>query len=380
MRITIAGDFTTKHRGLSAVKQKRAFSDDIINLFKRSDLSIVNLESPVANNEDIPIDKIGPNLYTSFESIDYLKESGIDVLTLANNHFFDYGLTGVSKTIESINNNKLYYIGGGRNKNEYRRFLYIENDNHHIAILNYCEAEFSVNEEFGSNHIDPINIYYDVNDAKKKADFIIVIIHGGHEGYNLPSPRMQKLYRYIIDLGANTVINHHQHCYSGYEDYKNGRIYYGLGNFYFDQYSDHKWNEGFIVDINIENHIIKYNEIPYIQCLNDDVFVRLMNTMEKENFNSNIDKLNSIINDENKIIYEFREFCKNNINNYNIIFSPYSNRFLRTLCKRGLIPSFLNKKRTLHILNNIRCESHRDITIFSLIQRRLNYDKNERRS
>ena len=75
--------------------------------------------------------------------------------------------------------------------------------------------------------MNPISIYYDLLEARKNADIIICITHGGHEGYNLPSPRMQSLYRFSIDCGADVVVNHHQHCYSGYEQYHNGYIFFG---------------------------------------------------------------------------------------------------------------------------------------------------------
>lgn len=42
---------------------------------------------------------------------------------------------------------------------------------------------------------------------------------------------MQEIYRFFVDIGADAVINHHQHCYSGYEVYKEKPIFYGLGNF-----------------------------------------------------------------------------------------------------------------------------------------------------
>lgn len=52
-------------------------------------------------------------------------------------------------------------------------------------------------------------------------------MHGGHEHYQLPSLRMQETYRFFIDAGADVVVNHHQHCFSGYEIYNNKYIFMG---------------------------------------------------------------------------------------------------------------------------------------------------------
>ena len=54
---------------------------------------------------------------------------------------------------------------------------------------------------------------------------MFLILHGGIEHYQLPSPRMKKWYRHIIDLGASAIVNHHQHCFSGYELYNGKPIF-----------------------------------------------------------------------------------------------------------------------------------------------------------
>ena len=162
MTITIAGDFATTYRGLNAIERGNAFSEEIVALLKNSDLSIVNLESPVAEGECKPIEKIGPNLRTNRIAIEYLKKSGVDVVTLANNHFFDYGEEGVRQTVESLIDNDIQYVGGGRTEEEKRKVLYAGDDENRVAVLNYCEAEFSVRNGGGSNHIDPICVYHDI--------------------------------------------------------------------------------------------------------------------------------------------------------------------------------------------------------------------------
>lgn len=368
MKIIIGGDFTTQYRGLKSLLDEKAFSPTIIEHFHNTDYTILNLESPVADEFCSPINKVGPCLKTSEEAITFLKRSGIHAVTLANNHFFDYGRKAVNKTIECLTNEDIDYVGGGRTNEELRNLLYKQIGNERIVILNYCEKEFSIQDGIGSNHLNPISVFYDIQKAKKNADIIIVITHGGHEHYQLPSPRMQELYRYIVDLGANIVINHHQHCYSGYEKYHNGTIFYGLGNFFFDDKTlKGNWNEGFYVELEITNHqIVDYKLFPYIQCTTKEATVNLMNKTEKEKFMSNIMDLNSIISDNTKLKESFNHYCESKAKGYTIDFTPYSNRYLKALCKRGFLPSFFSYKRKKIALNDIQCESHRDIMLYAL--------------
>lgn len=366
MRILIGGDFTTTSRGEKAVKEKSAFSDEIVNLIKDADISILNLEAPVADVSNTKINKVGPHLRTSEETVKYLKECGIDIVTLANNHFYDYGSAGVIKTIDCLIANQIDYVGGGRNKEEYRKILYKEREGKTIALLNYCESEFSVNDEIGSNPLNPINAYYDIRAAKEKTDFILIMTHGGVEGYNLPTPRMQTLYRYFIDLGADVVVNGHQHCHSGYERYNGGLIFYGLGNLFFDKgvTRGNGWNEGFILELCIEtskNYIFKIH--PYNQCLTSSASVCLLDKPSEKDFFGEMNRLNYIISDVGNLKSSFDTHCLLQKRNKMAWFTPYANRYLLALYRRKLLPSFLYGNKKLQILNMLRCESHREVCL-----------------
>ena len=366
MRITIAGDFATTDRGESAVLAKNAFSSEIIKLFQQSDLSIVNLEEPIVLDKGKAIKKVGPNLSTIKETIPYLKECGINVVTLANNHFLDYGKYGAEMTIRLLKDNNINYVGAGLTDKEKRRIYYHSDGDTKIAILNYCEYEFSIAKGYGCNHMNPFVVYEDILEAKSKADVTIVITHGGHEGYNKPSPRMQELYRFFISAGADIVINHHQHCYSGYEVYRNGYIYYGLGNLFFDHRVVKKhekgWNEGFILELFIERgNIENINIHPYQQCVGNNVTVELLEGDEANVFERELISLNEIINDSELLSDNFQVFVEQQKKNYLTLFSPYTSRVLKALCRRGFLPSFLTEKKRLEYLNLFQCESHHDV-------------------
>lgn len=374
MKIIIGGDFATKHRGLYSVLNHTAFSSEVTKILQEADYTIINLESPVADSSCHPIRKIGPCLKTTNESIAYLKHCGVDAVTLANNHFFDYGEKAIFLTIRELSDNNIDYVGGGNTDEERRRILYKSFDDIRIAFISYCEHEFSVQKECGSNGLDPVQAFYDINQARKNADVVIIITHGGHEGYNLPSPRMQSLYSFFIDSGAHLVVNHHQHCFSGFESYGSGYIYYGLGNFFFDRGhspqsdEDRIWNEGYLIEVDIKDKTINsIRPIPYIQCADKDIQVKTTKSKKELNaFDKQISILNKIISDPTKLEYEFRKYAFSKRKNYIVDFVPYTNKYLRALYKRGFLPSFFSQKRQLKALNDIRCEAHRDLLIESL--------------
>ena len=137
MVINICGDFTTEGVGLTSVLNETAFGQGVLDVFKNGDLNIVNLEAPVVTDVSQKIIKNGPNIKTSNETISYLKNGGINLVTLANNHFYDYGVHGVTSTIEELQNAGISFVGGGYNKEMINSPYIFQKDFTKVTILNY---------------------------------------------------------------------------------------------------------------------------------------------------------------------------------------------------------------------------------------------------
>lgn len=260
-------------------------------------------------------------------------------------------------------NMNLTMLGGGVDLQASKKVLYKKLKGKIIAFINVCEYEFSIatKKSAGSNPIDMINNYYDIKNAKSKADFVVVIIHGGHEHYNLPSPRMQDTYRFFIETGADAVVNHHQHCYSGYEFYKGKPIVYGLGNFYFDHPDkrNDKWNEGYLLNLDFSEKI-NISLVPYIQC-NEKPSVELMDNIQQDKFYKNINRLNEIIKNRDLLEKYFDKFCNSKKKLYMSVLEPYPSIYLKFLCRNSLLPSLLKGRSFRFVKNFIMCESHLDV-------------------
>ena len=291
--------------------------------------SLTNLESPLID-DGIPIPKTGPNLKSPIESVEALKFAGFDMVTLANNHMMDYGADGLYSTISTCENNGIRCIGAGRNLIEASKICYFERKGKTIAFINCCENEWSTTncDKLGCNPLNEVNIYYQIQEAKANADFVILIIHGGHETYELPSPRMKKLYRWFIDLGVDAVIGHHTHCYSGPEFYNNKPIVYSLGNFIFDnKIRDASWNYGAFAVLSLYADRVKIELLPFEQC-NKQVGVCLLKSYEVEQWINDDIQRNNIIQDDIKLEEEFNAFCKKSERQYKSYLEPNKNKYI----------------------------------------------------
>lgn len=364
MKVLIAGDFCPQNRVAKAFENAEfeLVLGDVKRVLQTVDYSIVNFECPIVKGCAVPINKWGPNLKCSIKGMEAVKYAGFNCVTLANNHFLDYGSEGVKDTLEVCSKLGIDSVGGGKNITEASKVLYKEIKGEKIAIINCCEHEFSIASDStpGSNPLEPIKQYYTIKEAKKNADYVLVIVHGGHELYQLPSPRMIETYRFFIDAGADAVVNHHQHCYSGYEIYAGKPIFYGLGNFCFDKNRKEcgVWNKGYMVVITFDD-VLSFEIKPYNQCV-ESPSVSIID--DRSEFEHDLIQLNKII--------ESHELLSKAIENYyhdcnigtKIIFEPYNSRVLNKLYSMHLLPSFLSKSKCKQLRNMIECEAHLEKT------------------
>lgn len=381
IKLNIAGDMFLGRR-LEPIAKKNPeslFDTKVLKLFSDSDFNILNLESPLTNaGNEHQILKTGPNLKASPDTIGVLDLLKANLVTLANNHIYDYGDKGLSDTLELCKRHNISTVGAERTLNKASEIFFTKINQFTIGIVNIAENEWgNANDTHGG--ANPMNIIANtrsLQEAKKLADAVILIIHGGHEYYHYPSPRMVEQYRFYAEQGASIIIGHHSHYISGYEIFEGVPIFYGLGNFLFDSSNQLKgWYEGILLSIqfNLQKKIT-WELHPYKQC-KENLKVELLDGKEKSEVEKEIKNINSIIADPEKLKEKFNALVESQ---KKIVLSMFStsyflnHRYFRSAIRKlGLERFFLRRVQLKSILNYSRCEAHKDIT-FKVI---LNYLK-----
>lgn len=365
MKFLFAGDFYPNTEKAKAIIKEGKYDHlmkEVALLTKAADFSIVNFESPIADSDrQKPFIPKGPkNLCSDRKAIECVKNAGFSMVALANNHFHDYGDEGASQTMEACQAIGMPFCGAGLNVTKAQQPVIYDCSSKKIGVVNFCENEFSVatDTSAGANPFDLVDVVHQIEEVKGKADYVIVFVHGGVEHHQLPTPMMQKTYRFLVERGADMVINSHQHCFSGYEIYQGRPIVYGLGNFFFDNNASSatKWNEGYMAMIEEIRGVYSITPIPYIQGM-EDVTITLLN--ETKEFDDKIAALNAVINNPEGLAKEFNNLIQHNQRALLAVFEPYQSRIALKLYRMGLLPSLLSRKKKVLILNRLRCESHR---------------------
>lgn len=205
--------------------------------FLDADLSMVNLETAISER-GMP-EKKQFRFRASPQTAALLKQSGIDVVTLANNHVLDYGRDALQDSFSFLDAQDIAYVGAGNTKMEAQKPVFIEKKGFKIAVLGASRVIPSVDwyattERSGVfGCYDPAELYAQIKSAKTMADLVVVYVHWGNEKETKPLRYQKDIAHASIEFGADIVVGAHPHVLQGIEHYQQGVIAYSLGNLVF---------------------------------------------------------------------------------------------------------------------------------------------------
>ncbi len=371
IKILIAGDLAPLGRPEALLSYGKAALvwEGVKPVLDAHDLNIANLECPLTSAHT-SITKYGGHLRAAPECAAGIRLGGFQALTLANNHIMDMGEAGLQESLEVCHSAGLQTVGAGKNLEEAVQPLIVPVKGTRVVILSFAEHEFSIASprRGGAWPLDLIDNYRQIAEARRQADILLVIIHGGNEGYPLPSPRLVKTCHFFAEIGANAVICLHSHTASGMEMYQGVPIIYGIGNFLFDVPGQPtSWYQGMLVSLQVENGSVSGVElIPYWQCRSLPA-VQRMEGQDAADFQTEMNRLCAIIQDPRALAEAWQNYCQTQQGWY-LARLAATNRLAENLWSRRLIPPALIRKRVPNWLGLVRTQAHREVLIEVLEQ------------
>lgn len=214
----------------------------VSDFLKSSNLTFANLENPIV--KDCPETVGGFKFCTNYEISEGLRFSGIDIVSLANNHSRNYGLEGFNETKDHLNNLDISYVGDNnlviRKANE-TTFGFLGFD---YTLKNDLENDLKLIEK-----------------SDKEVDVLIVGVHWGEEYKDKANTWQRLTAKKMVDSGADCIIGGHPHWVQDYEEINGKPVYYSLGNFIFDQMWSEETKKGLIVKLTYQkDNLIKKEE------------------------------------------------------------------------------------------------------------------------
>jgi len=215
-------------------------SEDIVSSMKSLDWMIVNSEFAFSSRGK-PIKNKQYTFRANPDNVKIYDEMGVDMVTLANNHVYDYGKDAFLDTLTTLKNANIPYIGAGKNNKEAESAHYLVINGYKIAFLSATRAEKYIMTPEATNDsegvfrcYDPTRLSERIKEEKEKSDYVVAIVHWGRESTHKLENVQKQTGKLYIDSGADMVIGHHAHVLQGMEFYKGKLIAYNLGNFIFN--------------------------------------------------------------------------------------------------------------------------------------------------
>lgn len=239
--------------------------EDIKHYFEATDLSIGNLETSFAGKER------GYSNYPTFNSPDALaydlKEMGLDIITTAGNHCLDMGFSGLSKTIDVLDDTGLKHLGTYKTLEERDQVFITDVKGIKIAFINYTYGTNGIpvpsDKEFCVNLIDKDLIKKDIESAKlQNVDMIVACMHWGTEYRTTANTEQEELADFLFQNGVDVILGNHPHVLEPMEKRtvtledgttKDGFVIYACGNFICDQNAENTRNS-IILNLTITRH------------------------------------------------------------------------------------------------------------------------------
>ncbi|KSU83443.1 poly-gamma-glutamate synthesis protein (capsule biosynthesis protein) [Fictibacillus enclensis] len=228
---------------------------------EKPDITVANQETMIGG------EKIGLSSYPSFNSPqevgDALKENGVDLVTLANNHTIDRGEKAILSAIEHWNKINMPYTGAFKSTEDQKTIRTLKRNDITFSFLSFTFGTNGIpvpkDKPYLVNLIDETKIKEGIQQAEKISDVVVLSLHFGNEYERMPNEEQKKLTRMAANAGADIIIGHHPHVLQpvAWIKKKNGGrafVAYSLGNFFSGQTGPYK-NIGGMMEIHVKKTV-----------------------------------------------------------------------------------------------------------------------------
>lgn len=280
-------------------------SEETVNILKNSNITIANNEFTISNRGE----KMPGKYYTfraSPNNLSIYQEMGVDLVTLANNHVYDFGEIAFQDTLESLKQYQIPYIGAGKNIDEAIQPYYFIINGYKIAFLNATRAEKLILTPEATNDTggvfrcyDPSLLIQQIKKVRQNSDIVVTLLHWGKEDSTDLEEVQSETAKKYIEAGSDIIIGTHAHILQGIDFYQGKAIIYNLGDFIFNN----EIKDTAIFQLTVDNE--KNFQYRIIPCQQKDEYTSLATENDKLRILEKLSNLSpNVFFEENGNFYE----------------------------------------------------------------------------
>lgn len=262
---------------------EQCIDEELLAEMRSADIMMLNNEFPYSDR-GAPLPDKTYTFRAAPESVSVLRDMGVDIVALANNHAYDYGEDAFLDTLDTLEQAGIPYVGAGRNLSEAVQPIYYLVGGSKIAVLGATQIERNTNPDTRGATEDTPGVFRcletelleeKIREAKEECDFVIVYIHWGTESTDQLDWRQINDAPLYVEAGADIIIGDHPHCLQeiGYID--GVPVIYSLGNFWFNS----RTMDSCIVKMTLSEEGIE--SLQFVPCLQSGCSVSLLEGEER---------------------------------------------------------------------------------------------------
>lgn len=257
---------------------------EVIARMQAADVMMLNNEFAYSNR-GTPLEEKQFTFRARPETVSYLTDMGVDIVSLANNHAYDYGPDALTDTLDTLREAEIPYVGAGRNIDEARKPVYFIVGDLKIAIVSATQIERLDTPDTKEATVDSPGVFRcwngdklmeTVREADRNSDFVVVYVHWGTENQAELDWAQLKQAPELVGAGADLIIGDHPHCLQPLGVIRGVPIIYSMGNFWFNSKT---LDTGLVEVVIDESGIVSYQFVP---CLQSGCRTALLEGAEKE--------------------------------------------------------------------------------------------------
>lgn len=220
----------------------QAFDQGLLEQMRNADIFMINNEFTFTSRGTPTVNKkftfrANPGNVSMYE------EMGVDIVSVANNHIYDYGEISLLDTLDTLEQAEIPYVGAGRNLQEAMTPVYYIANGMKIAFVSATQIERnSVPDTKEATQdsagvlrcMNPDNLLLVIEEAKKNSDYVILYIHWGTESQEAIDWLQEQQAPIYARAGVDLIIGDHPHCLQKMDSVEGVPVIYSLGNFWFN--------------------------------------------------------------------------------------------------------------------------------------------------
>ncbi len=260
------------------------FSADLLDRMRRADVFMLNNEFPFSTR-GAPTEGKTFTFRANPANVEMYELLGVDVVSLANNHAYDFGEEALLDTFTTLEDAGIPYVGAGRNIDEAKKPVYFIANGMKIAVVSATQIERNAVPDTKEatmtspgvlRCMDPAALLEVIAEAKANSDFVILYIHWGTESQEETDWLQDKQAPIYAEAGVDLIIGDHPHCLQKIDSVAGVPVVYSLGNYWFNS----KTQNTCLVEVSIKKDGMEY--LRFVPCIQEDCRTRQLAGAEKE--------------------------------------------------------------------------------------------------